>query len=79
MRIEKTNLHLNQGNINHVSIVMKEKDQPRLGEDVRNIIGDIYQGLPVDEPNFKFFHISPKQFSGFSRHSEILSTFKMTP
>ena len=56
---------------------MKEKDwDSRLGEDVRNIIGDIYQGLPVDEPNFKFFHISPKQFSGFSRHSRNIVYFQ---
>ena len=35
---------------------MKEKDWGSgLGEDARNIIGDIYEGLPVDEPNFKFF------------------------
>ena len=65
------------GNINNVSIVMKEKDWDlRLGKDVRNIIGDIYQGLPVDEPNFKFFHISPKQFSGFSRHSRNIVYFQ---
>ena len=56
---------------------MKEKDWDlRLGKDVRNIIGDIYQGLPVDEPNFKFFHISPKQFSGFSRHSRNIVYFQ---
>ena len=56
---------------------MKEKDWGSgLGEDARNIIGDIYEGLPVDEPNFKFFHVSPKQFSGFSRHSRNIIYFQ---
>ena len=49
---------------------MEEEDwASKLGEHTRNLIGDIYQGLPIDEPNFKFFHITPKQFSGFTRHS----------
>ena len=65
------------GNINNVSIVMKEKDwESRLGESTRNIVGDIYQGLPIDEPNFKFFNISPKQFNGFSRHSRNIIYFQ---
>ena len=65
------------GNINNVSIVMKEKDwESRLGESTRNIVGDIYQGLPIDEPNFKFFNISPKQFNGFSRHSRNILYFQ---
>jgi len=56
---------------------MKEKDWGSgLGEDARNIIGDIYEGLPVDEPNFKFFYTSPKQFSGFSRHSRNIIYFQ---
>ncbi len=65
------------GNINNVSIVMKEKEwESRLGENTRNIVGDIYQGLPIDEPNFKFFNISPKQFNGFSRHSRNIIYFQ---
>ena len=65
------------GNINNVSIVMKEKEwESRLGESTRNIVGDIYQGLPIDEPNFKFFNISPKQFNGFSRHSRNIIYFQ---
>ena len=56
---------------------MKEKDwESRLGESTRNIVGDIYQGLPIDEPNFKFFNISPKQFNGFSRHSRNILYFQ---
>ena len=56
---------------------MKEKEWGSgLGEDARNIIGDIYEGLPVDEPNFKFFYTSPKQFSGFSRHSRNIIYFQ---
>ena len=65
------------GNINNVSIVMKEKEwESRLGENTRNIVGDIYKGLPIDEPNFKFFNISPKQFNGFSRHSRNIIYFQ---
>ena len=56
---------------------MKEKEwESRLGENTRNIVGDIYQGLPIDEPNFKFFNISPKQFNGFSRHSRNILYFQ---
>ena len=65
------------GNINNVSIVMKEKEwESGLGKSTRNIVGDIYQGLPIDEPNFKFFNISPKQFNGFSRHSRNILYFQ---
>ena len=56
---------------------MKDKDwDSRLGENTRNVIGDIYQGLPIDEPNFKFFHTAPKQFSAFSRHSRNIVYFQ---
>ena len=65
------------GNINHVSVIMKEKDwRSRLGEKTRQRIGDIYQGLPIDEPNFKFFHISTKQFNGFSRQARNIIYFQ---
>lgn len=65
------------GNINNVSIVMNEKDWlSRLGEDTRNIVGDIYEGLPLDEPNFKFFHVTPKQFKGFSRNARNIIYFQ---
>ena len=56
---------------------MKEKEwESGLGKSTRNIVGDIYQGLPIDEPNFKFFNISPKQFNGFSRHSRNILYFQ---
>lgn len=65
------------GNINNVSVIMKEKNwRSELGENTRNIIGDIYHGLPIDEPNFRFFHIDPKQFTGFSRHSRNIIYFQ---
>lgn len=65
------------GNINHVLVVMKEKDWDlSLGKETKQIIGDIYKGLPVDEPNFKFFHVSPKQFTGFTRHSRNVIYFQ---
>ena len=65
------------GNINHVLVVMKEKDWDlSLGKETKQIVGDIYQGLPVDEPNFKFFHVSPKQFTGFTRHSRNVIYFQ---
>ncbi len=57
---------------------MNENDwQSGLGEKTRNMIGDIYQGLPIDEPNFKFFHIPPNQFNGFSRHSRNVIYFQI--
>ena len=60
-RDNKPYLPQSSGNINHVSVVMKEADwESNLGKKTRNIIGDIYQGLPIDEPNFRFFHIVPK-------------------
>ena len=56
---------------------MKEKEwESGLGEDARNVIGDIYEGLPVDEPNVKFFYISPNQLKGFSRHSRNIIYFQ---
>ena len=55
---------------------MKEKTGGRIREDARNIIGDIYEGLPVDESNFKFFYTQLKQFSGFSRHSRNIIYFQ---
>ena len=65
------------GNINDVSIVMKEKDWvSALGADTRNTVGGVYEGLPVDEPNFKFFHVTPEQFNGFSRHARNIIFFK---
>ena len=56
---------------------MKEENwRSELGENTRNIIGDIYHGLPIDEPNFRFFHIEPKQFNGFSKHSRNIIYFQ---
>ena len=56
---------------------MKEKEwETSLGKSTRNIIGDIFQGLPIDEPNFSFFHITPKQFTNFSRHSRNILYFQ---
>ena len=64
------------GNINHVLVVMKKKIGIVIRRSTKQIIGDIYQGLPVDEPNFKFFHVSPKQFTGFTRHSRNVIYFQ---
>ena len=56
---------------------MSEEDWlSQLGKDTRNIIGDVYKGLPIDEQNFRFFHTPPKQFSGFSRHSRNIIYFQ---
>ena len=56
---------------------MKEKDWGSgLGEDARNIIGDIYEGLPVDEPNFKFFYTHQNSLAVFQGTLEISFTFK---
>ena len=56
---------------------MKEKDwESRLGESTRNIVGDIYQGLPIDEPNFKFSISAQNSLTGFQDIQGIYFTFK---
>ena len=65
------------GNINHVTVVMKEKAwQGTLGEVVRTNIATIYDGLPLDEPRFTLRYLSPEAFTGFGRHGRNILWFR---
>ena len=64
------------GNINSVTIVMSKTFwNGELGEQTRNIIGAIYEGLPIDEPLFDLKHIEPKLFNDFARQSRNIIEF----
>ena len=64
------------GNINSVTIVMSKIFwNGELGEQTRNIIGAIYEGLPIDEPLFDLKHIEPKLFNDFARQSRNIIEF----
>jgi hypothetical protein len=65
------------GRINAVSVVMPEKDwNGALGETVRQEIGAVYEGLPIDEPQFTFQYLNPKVFTDFARHSRNILWFQ---
>ena len=52
------------GNLNHVTIVMQETDwKSTLGEQVREEMSVIYEGLPLDEPQFSLRYMNPKAFT----------------
>ena len=75
VKIKQPYLVQSSGNINHVLVVMKE----RLGFVIRqkqNKLLGIYTRDYGYEPNFKFFHVSPKQFTGFTRHSRNVIYFQ---
>ena len=64
------------GNINSVTIVMSKTFwNGELGEQTRNIIGAIYEGLPIDEPLFDLKYIEPKLFNDFARQSRNIIEF----
>ena len=64
------------GNINSVTIVMSKIFwNGELGEQTRNIIGAIYEGLPIDEPLFDLKYIEPKLFNDFARQSRNIIEF----
>ena len=64
------------GNINTISIVMPEVFwEEELGISLRNILGDIYEGLPIDEPSFTLKYIKPKLFNGFALQSRNIVEF----
>ena len=49
------------GNLNHVTVVMPEADwNTSLGNVVRESMGAIYEGLPLDEPQFSLRYMNPK-------------------
>ena len=65
------------GNLNHVTIVMPEKEwNSSLGESVRTELQQIYEGLPVDEPQYSLNYLNPKTFTGFARQGRNVVWFK---
>jgi len=65
------------GSLNHVTIVMLENDwNSNLGERVRNNLQQIYEGLPLDEPQYTLNYLNPKAFSGFARQGRNVVWFK---
>lgn len=65
------------GNLNHITVVMPEKDwKGTLGERVRNTMGVIYEGLPLDEPQYSLDYMNPAAFSGFARQSRNIIWFQ---
>ena len=65
------------GKINHVTVVMPEKDWNNLlGEQVRNSMELIFEGLPLDEPQYSLVYMNPKAFSGFARQNRNILLFQ---
>ena len=65
------------GNLNHVTIVMPEKDwNGALGSTVRNNLEQVYEGLPIDEPQYTLIYMPPKAFTGFARQSRNILWFR---
>ena len=64
------------GNINNVTIVMSDNHwKGPLGNKTRHFFGKIYEGLPVDEPEFSIKHIDTRIFNGFARQSRNIIEF----
>lgn len=65
------------GNINHVTVVMPEKDwKASLGEKVKSELQEVYEGLPLDEPQFSLVYMNPKAFTGFARQNRNIIWFR---
>ena len=65
------------GKINHVTVVMPEKDwKASLGEKVKSELQEIYEGLPLDEPQFSLVYMNPKAFTGFARQNRYIIWFR---
>ncbi|MDG1763238.1 MAG: DUF4837 family protein [Flavobacteriaceae bacterium] len=65
------------GNLNHVTIVMPEKEwNSSLGESVRTELQQIYEGLPIDEPQYSLNYLNPKTFTGFARQGRNVVWFQ---
>lgn len=51
------------GNLNHVTVVMPERDwNGALGATVRDNLEQVYEGLPIDEPQYTLMYMPPKAF-----------------
>ena len=78
-KVDRKNAYVpeSSGNLNHVNIVMPEKDwNSSLGESVRNELQQIYQGLPIDEPQYSLNYLNPKTFTGFARQGRNVVWFQ---
>ncbi|MDA9843229.1 DUF4837 family protein [Flavobacteriaceae bacterium] len=65
------------GKLNHVNVVMPEKDwNSNLGNSVRETLQQIYEGLPIDEPQFSVNYLNPKTFTGFARQGRNVVWFQ---
>lgn len=64
------------GNINTVNVVMSQSAwKGSLGKKTRDIFGQVYEGLPMDEPLFSIKYLEPKIFNGFTRKSRNIIEF----
>ena len=49
------------GNLNHITVVMPETDwKGELGAVVREELQQIYEGLPIDEPQYSINYLNPE-------------------
>ena len=65
------------GNLNNITVVMPTIDwNGKLGQKVRDEIGSVYEGLPVDEPQFSLKYMNPEVFTGFARQSRNIIWFQ---
>ena len=65
------------GNINNVTVVMPEKDwKASIGEKVKSELQEIYEGLPLDEPQFSLVYMNSKAFTGFARQNRNIIWFR---
>ena len=64
------------GNLNNVTVVMPQKQwQGNLGDQVRETLEEIYEGLPLDEPQFSIVYMNPRAFTGFARQNRNIVWF----
>ena len=78
-KVDQKNAYVpeSSGNLNHVTVVMPEKDwNASLGESVRNELQLIYEGLPIDEPQYTLNYLNPKTFTGFARQGRNVVWFQ---
>lgn len=78
-KADKSNVFIpdSSGNLNHISVIMPISDwKGELGKSVRDNLGKVYEGLPLDEPQFSLDYLNPKVFSGFARQSRNIIWFQ---
>lgn len=78
-KVDRKNAYVpeSSGNLNHVNIVMPEEDwNSSLGESVRKELQQIYEGLPIDEPQYSLNYLNPKTFTGFARQGRNVVWFQ---